>query len=374
MLVGPGAKSVRWLAGVAAPLLLLMPAWLAVQLAVGFSDRLAEPLESAIVWLGQPVRALPEPLNTMLLGQYGLIPMLPFLLLYALPTLLAFAVLVWLLRDSGVLVRISHRLDPFLYRFGLGSQSLVSVVMGFGCNVPAIIQTRQCGGCERCASASAIAFGAACSYQLPATLAVFVAAGKGYLALPYVVLLALTTLIYLRFALPRPPERASPLIYRSGSLQWPSLKRLNAVLKDALTDFLRIALPVFVLICLAAGLLDWLGAISAAAAFVAPVMGLFNLPGESAVPVMMGAIRKDGIAIGLLAPDSNGLKIDDITGAQLLTLTYLAGVLLPCLVTVATLIREFQFRPAMRMLGRQLLWAAGFAVVIGWTGWVLGIA
>lgn len=366
-------QGARWLTGMLTPLLLLLPAWLAVTLAVSLSDLIAEPLGATLSWLGPSLQELPEPLHAMLLGQYGLIAMLPFLVLYALPTLLAFTLLVWLLQDTGLLLRISHRLDPLLYRFGLGSQSLVSVVMGFGCNVPAIIQTRQCNSCERCASASAIAFGAACSYQLPATLAVFAAAGKSFLTLPYMLLLMITSLIYLRFALPRPAARPRPLIFRSGTpLQWPQPSRLAATLKDALMDFARVALPIFAFICLAAGMLDWLGIIGYLAAGIAPLMALFQLPADAAVPVMMGAIRKDGIAIGLLAPDAQGLKIPDLSAIQLLTLTYLAGVLLPCLVTLITLIKEFKPAQALKMLARQFVWACGFAAIIGWFGWGLG--
>lgn len=360
----------RWLAAGLAPLLLL-PAWLAVQLAIGFSDWVADPLSALLTQVARPIETMPEPLSSMLLGQYGLIAMLPFLLLYALPTLLAFTMLVWLLRDSGLLVAISHRLDPVLSRFGLGSQSLVSVVMGFGCNVPAIIQTRQCSGCDRCATASAIAFGAACSYQLPATLAVFAAADMSHLALPYLLLLAATTLIYLRWALPQQARSAAPaptLIARSGSLHWPAASRLWGSIGSAFKDFTRIALPVFALICLVAGMLDWLGAIDAMVGLVAPIMRLFNLPSDASVPVIMGAIRKDGIAIGLLAPEGGGLKLEQVSAVQLLTLTYLAGVLLPCLVTVMTLIREFRLKQAATMLARQLVWAAGFAAVIAWLG------
>ncbi len=72
--------------------------------------------------------------------------------------------------------------------------------MGFGCNVPAVISTGACSSCSRGTAISAIAFGAACSYQLPATLAVLAAASKTFglnlFLLPFLFLsyLLLTTL------------------------------------------------------------------------------------------------------------------------------------------------------------------------------------
>lgn len=355
------------LAPVGAALVLLLPAAGGVTLAVGFADQLAAPLQRLLATLGAPLQALPEPAASMLLGPYGLIAMLPFLLLYALPTLLSFAVLVWVLEDSGALRRIGLMLDPFMHRFGLSSNSLIPVVMGFGCNVPAIVQARHCGECERCQSASAVAFGAACSYQLPATLAVFAAAGQAWLALPYLLLLVITSLIYLRFTGPRAP-RPEGLIHRSVTLRRPEPAQLWHSLISVLGEFLRLALPVFVMICLVAALLEWAGVIAALAALLAPVMGLFHLPEAAAVPVLMGAIRKDGIAIGLLAPEGSGLKIPALDAGSLLTVTYLASVLLPCMVTQLTLLREFRLRQCLHLLGRQMLWALGFTLVIAWSG------
>lgn len=62
----------------------------------------------------------------------------------------------------------SQTLHPLLRPFGLSGRDLVRVMMGFGCNVPAVISTRSCSGCTRQTCISAIAFGSACSYQIAA--------------------------------------------------------------------------------------------------------------------------------------------------------------------------------------------------------------
>ena len=53
------------------------------------------------------------------------------------------------------------------------------------------------------------------------------------------------------------------------------------------------------------------------------------------------------------------------------TAVYLAGVLLPCLVTAITVAKELSPRYAGRMLLRQAAAAIGFSLLIGWGGAVL---
>jgi 3-oxoadipate enol-lactonase len=67
-----------------------------------------------------------------------------------------------------------------------------------------------------------------------------------------------------------------------------------------LKQFVVMALPVFVVICFAAAALAWLGVLDWLGRVLTPVMALFNLPGEAATAVVLGSIRKDGLAIGLL--------------------------------------------------------------------------
>ena len=97
-------------------------------------------------------------------------------------------------------------------------------------------------------------------------------------------------------------------------------------------------------------------------------MTVFNLPSEAATSVALGSIRKDGIAIGLLDSSSSNLKVTLTTPAQVLTVVYLAGVLLPCLVTVLTIVREMRWKFAAKLCFRQMAWATGFAVLIAWSG------
>ena len=130
--------------------LLFGPAWIAVTLANALADSLYGLVSALIGPLLDRLNALPAPLAATLGGDYGIVAMLPFLLLYALPTILAFTVLIETYKTTGLAERLSANLHGWLRPFGLGGHDLVRVVMGFGCNVPAIAATRSCTTCSGC--------------------------------------------------------------------------------------------------------------------------------------------------------------------------------------------------------------------------------
>lgn len=350
--------------------LLFLPAAIAVVNANRFADWLYDPLSGLLEPLLASISTWPSLLAALFGGDYGLISMFPFLVLYAAPTIVVFAGILAVYKSTGLIDRISVALHPWLRPFGIVGRDLVRIVMGFGCNVPAVVATRACSSCSRGACVSAISFGSACSYQLPATLAVFAAAGMPSLGLVYLVVLATTTLIYLRFTTPKILRQASNrlLLPESDPLHRPSWRGVWREMAGTLKQFVVMALPVFVGICFVAAAMAWLGVLDWLAKVLAPVMALFALPGEAATAVVLGSIRKDGLAIGLLDSDWGALKVVLENPAQVITAVYLAGVLLPCLVTLFTIAKEMRWKFAAKLCARQMAWACGFALVIAWVG------
>jgi len=353
--------------------LLFAPAWFAVKGANAFADNLYDPLygllDPLLTWFeGQHAWV-----NAMLAGDYGFVAMFPFLLLYALPTVLIFALFLSVLKTSGLVDRLTVAIENWLRPVGLSGRDLVRVVMGFGCNVPAVINTRACSGCSRGAAVHAISFGSACSYQLPATLAVFEAVGKPELAPIFLLWLGITTLIYVRFTTPKELRDSLNTLQLPpcDPVQLPSLRSVWMEAWQTLKQFLQLALPVFFVICFVAALMQVTGLLDLLAKGAAPLMALFNLPGEAATSVILGSIRKDGLAIALLDSDWKALKVPLETSVQILTAVYLAGVLLPCLVTAWTIAREFTVRYALKLCLRQILGAAGFSLLLAWGGALL---
>ncbi len=353
--------------------LLFAPAWFAVTGAIAVADALYDPLYGLLDPILGWFDAQHPWVNAILAGDYGFVAMFPFLILYALPTVLVFALFLSLLKTSGLVDRLTFALEGLLRPFGLSGRDLVRVVMGFGCNVPAVISTRACASCTRGSTVHAISFGSACSYQLPATLAVFAAAGLPALGPVFLAWLGVTTLLYVRWTTPKAFRNSLNTLQlpRSEPVQLPSLRSVWMEAWHTLHQFLVLALPVFFVICFVAALMQVAGVLDLLAAATAPLMALFNLPGDASVAVILGSIRKDGLAIALLDSDWAALKVTLTTPVQVLTAVYLAGVLLPCLVTLWTIAREFTVTWAARLCVRQVVAATVFSLVLAWGGALL---
>ncbi|MEM9538039.1 MAG: nucleoside recognition domain-containing protein [Cyanobacteria bacterium P01_E01_bin.42] len=357
-----------WLVAIA---LLLIPAIVAVWGANSFAT-IADPLvQSAIAPLLEPLSQLPIGLREILIGQYGLITMSPLLFVWAMPTVILYALFLGAYKASGLIERITIALNPLLRPLGLSGRDLVRVIMGMGCNVPAVINTRACSSCSRGTCISAIAFGSACSYQFGATLGVFSAAKLPYLVIPYLLYLIATTAIYTYIiSSPTAKSNQNPLVIEGRTfLEFPRLSVIWREAKSTIEQFLFNAIPIFLVITVIASVLNWVGAIAVLANIINPLMGWFNLPPEASLPIVLASIRKDGL---LLFAEPETLAM--LTPLQVLTGVYLAGVLLPCLVTLLTIAREQSLRFALLLLSKQAIAAIAFSLLLAWGGLLVNVS
>jgi len=100
-----------------------------------------EWIESGVSWLSGIIgSSLSDgPLKDLLLdgiigGVGGVIVFLPnILILYA---------FISFMEDSGYMARVAFIMDKLMHKMGLHGKSFIPLVMGFGCNVPAIMSTR----------------------------------------------------------------------------------------------------------------------------------------------------------------------------------------------------------------------------------------
>lgn len=59
-----------------------------------------------------------------------------------LPNILILYFFIYILEDSGYMARAAFIMDKIMHRMGLHGKSFIPLIMGFGCNVPAIMATR----------------------------------------------------------------------------------------------------------------------------------------------------------------------------------------------------------------------------------------
>ena len=98
-------------------------------------------IDAGVEWLGEWVGAwMPDgPLKDLIVdgiisGVGGVIVFLPNIMIL-------YAFISWM-EDSGYMARAAFIMDKIMHRMGLHGKSFIPMIMGFGCNIPAIMATR----------------------------------------------------------------------------------------------------------------------------------------------------------------------------------------------------------------------------------------
>lgn len=63
-----------------------------------------------------------------------------------LPNILILFFFISIMEDTGYMARVAFIVDKLMHKIGLHGRSFIPMIMGFGCNVPAIMATRTIGG------------------------------------------------------------------------------------------------------------------------------------------------------------------------------------------------------------------------------------
>ena len=98
-------------------------------------------IEAGVAWLGEWIgSSMSEgPLRSMLVD--GVIGGVGSVIVF-LPQILILYCFISFMEDSGYMARAAFIMDKLMHRMGLHGKSFIPLVMGFGCNVPAVMATR----------------------------------------------------------------------------------------------------------------------------------------------------------------------------------------------------------------------------------------
>ncbi len=98
-------------------------------------------LEALFGWLGELVGSAMSdgPLKSLVCD--GIIAGVGSVLVF-LPNILILYLFISFMEDSGYMARAAFIMDKLMHRMGLHGKSFIPMIMGFGCNVPAIMATR----------------------------------------------------------------------------------------------------------------------------------------------------------------------------------------------------------------------------------------
>ncbi len=175
-----------------------------------------------------------------------------FAILGFLPQILVLFLFFSVMEDTGYMARVAFILDRIFRKFGLSGRAFIPMIMGFGCSVPAMINTRTLADeKEKTATIRVIPF-FSCGAKLPILVAIaggiiqYFKYGNADLITyaMYVVgiVAALTCLIIMRKTTMR--GDAAPFIMELPAYHWPQFKSLMIHLWDKAKHFVKKAFTI----------------------------------------------------------------------------------------------------------------------------------
>jgi len=250
-----------------------------------------------------------------------------------LPYVIAFYLILGLLEDIGYLPRLAILMDTIMHRLGLHGYAIIPTLLGFGCNVPAVLSTRILESKrERFIAATLISIAIPCAALQAMIIGLVGEHGGQYVAIVYGTLFLVW--IILGFILNHTVKGFSPeLLIEIPPYRLPSWRATLQKLWMRVYGFLVEAVPIILGAVLVINILYFLGVFDAIADFTAPLItGLWGLPKEAVTAIVIGFLRKD-VALGMMAPLG-------LTAGQLVVGSVVLTMFFPCIATFVVILRE----------------------------------
>jgi ferrous iron transport protein B len=300
-----------------------------------FATWLGATIEAPIVdWIRSDISS--SLLVDFLVGDFGLLTLGLFnAFLTVLPILGVFYIIMGLLEDVGYLPNITVLMRKALGRIGLSGQSVMSLVLGFGCKTMAALTTRGVTSRrERIIANFLIAFAIPCSAQLALDMTILGRTGFAafLIAVGFLALVELGAGAVLNRLLP-----AQPVMEYIQELPAIRIPRISAVLLKTghrLLGFLGEALPIFLIASVALFALDRLGVLHALEAVLRPiVVGWLGLPIRM-VEVLILSLARHEAAAGLLL---SMVTAGDLSFTQAVTSVAITTMFVPCVANIVAM-------------------------------------
>lgn len=303
------------------------------------------------------------------------------------PLIVVLYMLMGVLEDSGYMARAAYVMDNIMRALGLQGKTFISMIVGFGCNVPGIMATRTLDNKKDRMIAILINSFMSCGARIPVYL-IFIAAffpNKGGLVLFSLYFLGILVALLMGkiFSKTLFKGEASYFIMELPPYRLPSFRNVlrnmwdnvSGFLKRAGTTIFAVVTILWILAVLPLGVEPYsknsiLGQIGL---FIAPIfrpagfgtwqaaVGLFaGLAAKEAVIATLGMVYTGvGEGTALVSAIQNAFTPLSAVSFMVMTLLYT-----PCAATIATIKKETNSR-------KWALFVALYTFLVGWTGAVL---
>jgi len=280
--------------------------------------------------------------RNVLIGEYGIFAIgFEWIIESIFPYVFLFYVVFSFLEDSGILPRLSVLFDSIMRKLGVQGGSMITILLGYGCAVPAIIGSRTATTKkERLLISCIVCFSVPCISQTGALISLF--AGFSPMMLVLMFLLSFAEMMLVSTVLSRLIKgKVDPMIIEIPNLLIPNGKAYAKKLMLRMKNFLIDAEIPMLLSIVFAALFKETGLLDRVAVYLEPVVsGWLGLPKNAVIALILGIIRRE-MAVAPL------LEIEGLTALQAFVGGTVALLYLPCLSVFGVLAKEFNTRTAL---------------------------
>ena len=300
-------------------------------------------------------------------------------LLTALPNIIILFFFLSLMEDTGYMARVAYLMDGMMHRLGLHGRSFIPMLMGFDCNVPAIMAAKDIQNPKDRALTMLMVPFMSCSARLPVYILFIDAFFENHKAVVLLSLYLLGILMSFLFAFIMKKTKwfrkpADDMVNELPAFRMPTWRSIGGHIWYRVSDFLKkistvvlcASVIIWALEYFPAGDLDhietsWLAAIGQ---FIEPVMRPLGFDWKMSVCLLTGLPAKEAIAATfaiLFGGDMSATALTPVGAYAFLVFTLLY---FPCVATIATICREINWKWATFSVINSIFvaWLTAFAV------------
>ena len=305
-----------------------------------------------------------------------------------LPIIVTLFFFLSLLEDSGYIARVAFVMDKLLRRIGLSGRSIVPMLIGFGCTVPAVMATRTLPSERDRKMTILLTPFMSCTAKLPIYAFFVDAFFPQYKALImtglYVLGIAIGILVAFLFKGTLFKGNAAPFVMELPDYRMPGVRNVTQLLWEKAKDFLQRAFSVILIATIVVWILQSFDVhfnivedskdsiLALVSGWLVPVLKPIGLGDwRIATSLISGFMAKESVVstMEVLFGENITEVITPLSAASLLVFSLLYT---PCVAAIAAIKRELGSKWAAGLVLWQCVvaWIASFAVYL--IGWMLG--
>ena len=280
----------------------------------------------------------------------------------AIPYILPFYFALSILEDSGYLARIAFLMDSAMHKIGLHGKAFIPMLLGFGCNVPAVLGCRIMETRRERLIAAFVATLVPCSARTIVILALVGRyLGAGYALSLYVIDLAIIFILG-RFAYKALPGTPVGLIMEMPPYRKPSVSITSKQTWFRLSGFVKMAFPLIIVAGAVIKAMEVYGLLDVVSSLISPVtVGLLGLPSITGVLLIVGILRKELTLLMLASLLGTSQFNAVLTPIQMYVFSFVVMLYIPCIATIAVLVQELGWKDATYIT----IFEISFAILTG---------